>query len=273
MRAPPGGRRFRLLVVVGVAGLLLSLASAMLLDQLIFFPDRDVPPTPADLEERWLTTSDGVRLHAWYGTPAEPIATLLWSHGNGGNIAGRVEVLRALVASGLAVLAYDYRGYGKSGGRPTEAGVRLDALAAYDELRRQGVASERLIAFGESLGGAVAIRLASERPCAAVAVVSTFPSLAAVARVHYGALAAMAGGRFDSGARVGALGVPLFVAHGDQDEVVPYELGVALFDAAREPKRFVRAVGGHHNDVFAVPGVVEGIAAFARDVVRMPSAP
>lgn len=256
----------RRLAVAGAGALLLSLAAAMLLDQLIFFPDRQVPPTPPDLEERWITTSDGVRLHAWYGAPADPVATLVWSHGNGGNIAGRVDVQRALVDAGLAVLAYDYRGYGKSGGGPSEAGVGLDALAAYDDLRDRGVPAERLIAFGESLGGAVAIRLASERPCVAVAVVATFTRLADVARVHYGPLAAMAGGRFDSLARIGGLGVPLFMAHGDRDEVVPFELGTALFAAAPEPKRFVRAVGGSHNDVFGVPGVIEGIAAFARDV-------
>jgi len=235
----------------------------MLLDQLIFFPDRDVPPPPAGVAERWLTASDAVRLHAWYASPPTPLATLVWSHGNGGNIAGRVDVLLELVAAGLAVLAYDYRGYGKSAGRPSAAGVHLDALAAYDVLRADGVPPERLIAFGESLGGAVAIRLATEQPCAGVAVVSTFPRLADVARIHYGALAAMAGGRFDSLARIERLTVPLFVAHGDRDEIVPYELGVALYDAAPEPKRFFRAAGFHHNDVFAAPGLIDAIAAFA----------
>ncbi len=255
-------------LVVAAVGLLLSLAVPMLIESLIFFPDRDVPPPPPGIEERWITTSDGVRLHAWYGTPADPVATLVWSHGNGGNIAGRGDVLLALVDAGLAVLAYDYRGYGKSGGRPSETGVYRDAVAAYDDLRARGVPAERLIAFGESLGGAVSIRLATERPCAGVAVVSAFPRLADVARVHYGALATMAGGRFDSLALVGTLGVPLFVAHGDRDDIVPYELGVGLFAAAAEPKRFVAVPGAGHNDVFAFPEVVDGIAAFARDVTR-----
>ena len=128
--------------------------------------------------------------------------------------------------------------------------------------------AERLIAFGESLGGAVSIHLATERSCAGVAVVSGFTRLADVARVHYGALAAMAGNRFDSLARVGKLGVPLLVAHGDQYEIVPYELGVALFTAAHEPKRFVRVSGAGHNDVFAFPELIDGIAGFARDVTR-----
>jgi len=263
-----GGGVARAALVVGAVGLLLSLALPMLIESLIFFPDRDVPAPPPGVEERWITTADGVRLHAWYGAPAAPVATLIWSHGNGGNIAGRGDVLVGLVDAGLAVLAYDYRGYGKSGGRPSEAGVYLDAAAAYDDLRARGVPAERLIAFGESLGGAVSIRLASERPCAGVAVVSTFTRLADVARIHYGALATMAGGRFDSRARVATLGVPLFVAHGDRDDIVPYELGAAVFAAAAEPKRFVPVAGAGHNDVFAFPEVVEGIVAFARDVTR-----
>lgn len=262
MQRPP----LRPLLVAGVVGILLALVASMLLDQLIFFPDPLVPAAPPGVEERWITASDGVRLHAWYAAPAAPAATLVWSHGNGGNIGGRAEVLLALAEAGLAVLAYDYRGYGKSAGRPSEAGVHLDALAAYDSLRSSGIPAERLIAFGESLGGAVSIRLATERPCAGVAVVSTFTRLADVARVHYGPLAAMAGGRFDSLARVGRLRVPLLIAHGDRDEIVPYELGTALFAAAPEPKRFVALPGAHHNDVFGAPGLIEAIAAFAREV-------
>ncbi len=238
----------------------------MPLDGLIFFPDPEVPAPPPGVEERWIVAEDGVRLHAWYATPADPVATLVWSHGNGGNIAGRADVLLALVAAGVAVLAYDYRGYGRSGGRPSEPGVYLDALAAYDSQRSRGVPPEHLVAFGESLGGAVSIWLARERPCAGVAVVSTFTRLADVARVHYGPLAAIVGRRFDSLARVGDIHAPLFVAHGDRDEIVPYELGERLFAAASEPKRFFRAVGAHHNDVFAAPGLVEAIVAFAREV-------
>ncbi len=243
----------------------------MLVENLIFFPDPVVPAAPAGVEERWITSEDGVRLHAWYAAPrAAPAATLVWSHGNGGNIAGRLDVLLALARAGVAVLAYDYRGYGKSAGRPSEAGVYRDACAAYDGERARGVPAERLIAFGESLGGAVSLALATLRPCAGVAVVSTFTHLADVARVHYGPLAAMARGRFDSLARLRELRTPLFVAHGDRDEVVPYELGERLFAAAPEPKRFWRAGGASHNDVFAAPGLVAAIADFARAATSVP---
>jgi len=238
------------------------------LDGLIFFPDPHVPDPPPGAEERWISTADGLRLHAWYAGGPGARATLVWSHGNGGNIAGRGEVLLALAARGLAVLAYDYRGYGRSDGRPTEAGVYLDAEAAYDSERARGVPASRLICFGESLGGAVSIHLATRRPCAGVAVVSTFTSMQDVGWHHYGPLAVLAGRRFDSVTRVRDLSVPIFVAHGDRDDVVPFELGRRLFGAAREPKRFFRAAGAHHNDVFDAPGLLDAIAAFAREVSR-----
>jgi hypothetical protein len=222
------------------------------------------------VEERWITTEDELRIHAWYARTSGEAPTLVWSHGNGGNIAGRVDVMRELVAHGLNVLAYDYRGYGRSEGRPTEAGVYLDAEAAYDSERAHGTDPGTIVCFGESLGGAVSIHLATRRPCAAVAVVSTFTRLRDVGRHHYGPLAALAGDRFDGLSRVGSLSVPLFVAHGDRDEIVPYPLGERLFAAANEPKQFFRARGFHHNDVFDCPGLVEAIADFARRVTSRP---
>jgi fermentation-respiration switch protein FrsA (DUF1100 family) len=128
------------------------------------------------------------------------------------------------------------------------------------------VDAARLVAFGESLGGAVAIRLATTRACAGVAVVSTFTTIRAVARHHFGPLAAFAGSRFDSLARLRELAVPLLVAHGDRDEVVPYALGEALFAAAAVPKRFVRVAGAGHNDIFDHPALIGAIAAFAHEL-------
>jgi fermentation-respiration switch protein FrsA (DUF1100 family) len=246
-------------VALGVLG-----CSFVPLERLIFFPDRHVPAPPAGVEERWITTADAVRLHAWYAGVPGATATLVWAHGNAGNIGVRADVLQALAAQGLNVLAFDYRGYGRSEGRPTEAGVYLDAEAAYDSERARGVPATQVIAFGESLGTAVAIRLAERRPCAGLALVSPFTRISDVARHHYGPLGMLAGNRFDSLARVPGLTVPVFVAHGDADEVVPFALGERLFAAVRAPKEFFRAVGAHHNDVFSSPGVVQAIAAFAR---------
>ncbi len=113
----------------------------------------------------------------------------------------------------------------------------------------------------------MSIALAERRPCAGVAVVSTFTRLADVARRHYGPLGLLAGNRFDSRARVGRQAVPLLVAHGDRDEIVPFELGEELFAAAPGPKRFYRIAGAHHNDALASPDLLDAVAAFARDAV------
>ena len=232
----------------------------MWIDRLIFLPETGGLEPPPGVEERSITTPDEVRLHAWYVRGREARAMLVWSHGNAGNIAGRVDVALELAARGVDVLAYDYRGYGRSEGRPSEAGVSLDAEAAYDSVRDRGLP---IVCFGESLGGAVSIRLATTRPCSGVAVVSTWTTLRDVARRHYGPVAVLVGERFDSLARIGTLSVPVCVAHGDRDEIVPFALGERLFAAAHEPKRFVRLPGGHHNDVLASPPLLDAIAEFA----------
>ena len=243
----------------------LALAGCSMIDSLTFFPSREVGPPPPGAVERWIETADGERLHAWLAEGAAGGPTLVWSHGNAGNIATRAWLVRAFAARGLRVLAYDYRGYGRSTGSPTEAGVYRDALAAFDDEVRRGTPAGSIVCFGESLGGAVSIALAGERPCAGVAVVATFTRLADVARRHYGPLGALAGKRFDSLARVARLRVPLLVAHGDEDEIVPFEQGERLFAAAPGPKRFHRVAGGHHDDAFASAALVDAIAAFARE--------
>jgi fermentation-respiration switch protein FrsA (DUF1100 family) len=248
-----------------------ALAIALpLLDRLIYFPERDMGgPPPPGVEERWLTTEDGVKIHAWLaratGTTAEAAPTLIWSHGNAGNIAHRVGLQLALARRGLNVLAYDYRGYGQSEGQPSEEGLYRDAQAAYDSERARGVAADTIVCFGESLGGAVSIDLAIHRRCAAVAVVSTFSSIADVARVHYGILGFLAGNRFDAASRVSQIDVPFFQAHGDLDEIIPFQIGEALHAAVRAPKRFLPVRGAMHNDIFLQESLLDAIAAFARE--------
>lgn len=263
------------MLAVVAAALACGACNVSALDPLIYFPDRMVPAPPPGVTERRFTAADGVELHAWFaeaadGRPAQDAPTLVWSHGNGGNIAWRADILLALAARGLSVLAYDYRGYGRSAGSPTEAGVKLDAEAAYDLLIRDGVPPERIVAFGESLGGAVSIALAHRRRVAAVIVVSTFTRLRDVARAHYGTLAMLAGNQFDSASLIGEIDVPIFIAHGDRDEIVPYELGEQLYALAKGEKRFLRVAGAYHNDVFEDPALLDAIADFAHAATRTP---
>ena len=237
----------------------------MWIDRFVFFPDRRVGPPPSGVEERAIVTPDGLRLHAWSVPARDGGPLLLWSHGNAGNIDSRRALLAALADRGLGVLAYDYRGYGRSEGSPSEPGVYLDAAAAFDDLVTRGTDPARIVCFGESLGGAVSIELATRRRCGAVIAVSTFTRLADVARRHYGPLASLAGDRFDSLARLPRISAPVLVAHGDQDEIVPFELAERLFAAAADPKRFFRIAGADHNDALGRPALLDTVARFARE--------
>ena len=237
------------------------------IDNFLFFPERRVGPAPPGVEEVWIRTEDGLRLHAWHA-PARTVGpTLLWSHGNAGNIDTRQRLLTALAARGLGVLAYDYRGYGRSEGSPSEAGVYRDAAAAFDALVARGVTPATIVCFGESLGGAVSIEVATRRRCGAVVAVSTFTRLADVARRHYGPLGRLAGDRFDSLDRIARVQAPILLAHGDRDEIVPFELGERLFAAARAPKRFLPVGGADHNDTLGQTVLLDAVAEFARSAV------
>jgi fermentation-respiration switch protein FrsA (DUF1100 family) len=260
--APAGGRGSALAL-----GALLLAGCAMWIDAFVFFPDRQVGPAPPGVEELWIRTEDGVRLHAWYAAAREAGPVLLWSHGNAGNIDSRQAVLRSLAARGLGVLAYDYRGYGRSEGSPSEAGVYRDAAAVFDALVARGTDPGRIVCFGESLGGAVSIEVATHRRCGAIVTVAAFTRLADVARRHYGPLGRLAGDRFDSLARIPRVGTPVLVAHGDRDEIVPFELGERLFAAASSPKRFFRIDGADHNDALGRAALLDAVAEFARAAV------
>ncbi len=238
-----------------------------LIGLLVFFPSPGGDPAPHGVTDVWLTTRDGVKLHAFHA-PASPGApTLLWSHGNAGNISQRLPVLLAFQALGLNVLAYDYRGYGRSADvRPTEDGVYADAQAAYDWAMAQGVAPQQLVLFGESLGGAVSLALAQRNSVAGVALLSTFTSLRDVGRVHYGPLALAAGDSFDSATRISALTVPLLIQHGSLDEIIPLDHGKQLARRAGARAQFVTLEGGNHNDVLGWPAVLARVADFAHRV-------
>jgi len=245
-----------------------------LLNALLFFPARELGARPrrpfADLE---IPTSDGERLHGWW-VPAER-ATLghaLFLHGNAGNVADRAPHAELLAAAGFDVLVFDYRGYGRSSGRPSEQGTYLDARAALAALlERGGVRPERVVYVGESLGGAVALELALHAPPAGLVLQSTFTSIRDMARIHYPLIPrAAVPDAYPSLRRIAGLRSPLLFLHGARDEIVPLIHGEALYEAAPEPKRIHIFDGVGHNDVLAVAARewVDAIAAWARTAAR-----
>jgi fermentation-respiration switch protein FrsA (DUF1100 family) len=219
-------------------------------------------------EDVWIDTSDGVRLNGWWISQPQARFTTLHLHGNGGNITHRAEIALALARSGSSVLLLDYRGYGRSEGRPTEAGLYRDAEAAYEHLRARGVAPENLIIHGESLGSAVAVDLATRKTCAGLVLEAPFSSARAVAGRVLPLLGPALIWSFNAKGKIGQLRVPLLVIHGDRDEVIDYSLGRELFEAAPEPKQFWTVEGAGHNDILPVGGDAyrERLAAFYRSL-------
>ncbi len=216
------------------------------------YPDGDWHPEGLNFEDAWFTASDGTRLHGWFVPHDRPRAVALFAHGNAGNVSHRAASLRLLHdRHELAVLAFDYRGYGRSEGTPSEWGLLQDARAARAWLsQRTGLDETDLLLTGRSLGGAVMVELAARDGARGLVLASTFTSLPDVARQHMPLIPArlLMRNRFDSISKLGDYRGPLLQSHGDADRVVGYALGVRLHEAANGPKRFITIPGGGHND-------------------------
>jgi hypothetical protein len=256
------------LAAVMAAGLVALLGLAYFRQEsLIFFPDRHVRFTPADLgmafEDVRLETSDGVTLAAWWVPAPHGRGALIFSHGNAGNMGDRVGKLRLFHDLGLSVLAFDYRGYGASQGKPSEEGTAHDMDAAVAHVRdSRGVPLDRTVFYGESLGGAVVIAAATRFRPAALVAESTFTSARAMARRHYPFVPpSLVRVGYDSLSRVRRLVCPKLFLHGPADTIVPFEMGEALFRAAPEPKRFATLVGDHNSGgILESPDAIRALA-------------
>jgi fermentation-respiration switch protein FrsA (DUF1100 family) len=223
------------------------------------------------LREEWIETADGERLHAWLALPrtragaaggatsnerpgdAMPSGAVIVCHGNAGNIELRLPLAEAFAEMNFATLLFDYRGFGASTGKPSERGTYLDAEAACDRLAGDmGFAPDRIAVYGESLGGAVAIELALRRKVAAVLVEDTFTSMSDIGAGLYPWLPVrlLLRVRYDSRSKIARLTMPVLVIHSPEDDLVPFELGQRLFEAAREPKSFLSTGGGHEDRGF-----------------------
>jgi fermentation-respiration switch protein FrsA (DUF1100 family) len=202
----------------------------------------------------WLTTRDGVRIHGWFVRDAESRWVTLFFHGNAGNVTYREPHFREICAAGSSILMIDYRGYGRSSGRPSEAGLYSDASAVYDWARQEGYSPDRIIAHGESLGTVVAVDLAGRRRCAGLVLEAPFPSAKAVAATVLPVLGPALIWGFDSRPKIPKVNAPVMIVQGDRDEVIPLRLGQALFGAAHEPKSFWTVPGAGHNDLVETAG-------------------
>jgi fermentation-respiration switch protein FrsA (DUF1100 family) len=246
---------------------------------LLFYPD-PARPDPgrwgaSDFEPVETRTEDGLDITGWYRPPARddaPVVALF--HGNAGHIGHRVFKARDLIAAGFGVFLAGYRGFGGNPGAPGEAGFMKDAAAQIGWLAARGIAARRLVLYGESLGTAVAINVASGlagqgRPVAGLVLETPFTSLADVAQHHYPMVPfrSIIVDRFDALRHVGQVEAPLLVLHGDRDDVVPQRLGRQLYDAAAVPKEAVWIPGGHHNDLWS-RGAGDAIVRFITTLAR-----
>ena len=239
-------------------------------DAMLYFPAKDLWQAPSDrgfaYEEVVFRTRDGVGISAWYLPASHEKGVLLFCHGNAGNIADRMDSLAIFHDLDLSVLIFDYRGYGKSGGKPSESGTYHDAEAAWDYLTKaRGIPPRRIVVFGRSLGGAVAAELARERNPAALIIESSFLSVPDLGAKLYPWLPVrlLSRFRYDTIEKVGSISCPKLIIHSPEDEIIPFDHGIALYEKAAPPKEFL-AIRGGHNEGFLVSGSLyrEGLKKF-----------
>ncbi|GIW41987.1 MAG: alpha/beta hydrolase [Candidatus Binatia bacterium] len=251
-----------------------------ILNSFIFYPEPNLVGTPAlygvPYREVRFRAADGPMLHGWF-VPGRRLETLLWFHGNAGNISHRLENLALLHQHvGVSVFLFDYRGYGQSEGRPDEKGLYADARAALRTLEGlEGVDPARIVYFGRSLGTAVAIDLALERPPLGLVLESPFTSLRGMAATMVPRpLAALFPEAFDNAGKIPRVSSPVLILHGDRDEIVPYAHARELFARAPEPKWLYTIRGAGHNDTYVVGGssYFERLVDFL-DEIREPPLP
>jgi len=247
--------------------------------RLLYLPTTSLDTTPGDIgldhEELYFTTADHVRLHGWWIPAPNAWHTLLFMHGNAGNIAGRLPSIQLFHDLGLSVFIFDYRGYGLSGGHPDEHGTYLDARAAWDTLIVRGIPPERIVVFGRSLGGAIAANLAAEVSGAAALIVeSSFTSAPDLAATLYPWLPvrAMLRFKYDTQARLRERTCPLLIVHSDEDELIPYSHALELYEAASPPKTLLTMHGLHANGFLTSGRLYRiGLATFLSSLPRMES--
>ncbi len=236
-----------------LAGALMSLIAA----KFLFFPLKVIGFYPSQLqipyEDVRLKNDEGKLLHGWF-FPGKRDQTLLYFHGNAGNIGDRIDKIQFLKKIGWNIFIFDYRGYGGSEGVPTIEGVQKDSEAAFRYLQEaRKIPNEQIVFFGESIGGAMAVTLANREPVAAVILESTFTSLRDMAASAYPFIpSVVVPDAYKSIDLIRHLKAPVLIVHGSRDEIIPFEMGKKLFEMAPHPKRFYPVPEAHHNDVYII---------------------
>ncbi|MEN6475299.1 MAG: alpha/beta fold hydrolase [Syntrophaceae bacterium] len=261
-------RRRIILIVLG----LLVLALPGCVASYIYYPELDIRITPSSVGLAYtdvtVETSDGVNINAWWVPVKNPRATVLFCHGNGGNVSYYLETLKVFKRLGLSALIFDYRGYGRSQGKPSEQGTYLDAEAAWQYLTHERkIAPQQLIIWGRSLGGAIAARTAARHPTGLLIIESAFTSVPEVAHAHIAWLPAwvFAEYRYDTRRYVEQITMPTLIIHSSEDEIIPFAHGRKLFETLEGPKVFLAIKGSHNQGFIDSLSVYEpGIDAFIR---------
>lgn len=228
----------------------------------VFFPDPYMIGTPADFglayEEVFFPTEDGLRLHGWYVPDHKSPVTLLWFHGNAGNISHRLDNLVLLHRRlGVNIFIFDYREYGRSEGEISKAGTFVDAFAAFEYLcSGSALDRSRIVLFGRSLGTALAVAVAAKHTCLGVILESAFTSTDDVMRLYFPFLPSLPPDmiKYDSLALIAQVTAPTLIIHGEHDEIIPLWMGRRLYEAARPPKEFYLIDGATHNDTYLAGG-------------------
>lgn len=249
-------RMTKTLIIILGAYLLVCAGAYFFQRKLIFIPSRGPVPNPAKLgieaDKLLITPKDGPTLSAWWASGDRSPYTLIWCHGNAGNILHRAEEFADFIEAGFNVLLFDYRGYGDSEGAPSAAGIKEDVLAVYDHLIAQGVTKDRIVPYGRSVGSGPAVHLANQRQVAGLILVQPLTSTLAMGKRSFPFLPVKLLLReiLDNEAELSKYEGPLLILHGDADEIVPFEMGKRLFEIAPgEKKNFVPLRGGDHNNL------------------------
>ena len=243
----------------------------------IYFPTADIEFTPQEFNlpyEDVYLTSDGIKLNAWFIKRDNPTATILFCHGNAGNISHRVEFIKMFNSAGFDVFIFDYRGYGRSQGKPNESGLYTDALASYKYLvDEKKIPPDSIVVYGESIGGNVAIDLSSKVKVGGLISYAAFTSAIDMGErlfpfIPRGFLQIVASVKFDAVSKVKDIQIPKLIMHSRDDEIVPFSIGEKLFSEAPPPKEFYAMKGSHNEAIFINPDeFIHKIREFVTDIL------